>query len=102
MPSCDVCKGTGKEQCVSCEGKGNELGICFVCGGSGGRPIDKLGEIKWEICLNCDGVGRKHYSCEDCGGTGLRDGICIPCDGHGFYEDDNAAGQDKSAAREEK
>ena len=65
---CDQCVGTGKIECISCEGK-HEYDLC-VCAGVC-NPRSCFSET--EICPNCDVNG--DVRCEYCEGNGcvLRD-----------------------------
>lgn len=62
---CQVCEGTGKITCKTCNGSGR----CTSCNGSGK-----------ETCSHCHG----NKSCPNCNGTGKI--TCRRCEGSGWYQ----------------
>ncbi len=56
---CPDCRGTGKKNCIKCEGDGKISKFRNII----------TGVVTETICLDCEGYG--FFVCKNCGGTGI-------------------------------
>lgn len=76
---CQHCKGKGKYNCFSCDGKGKKE-VPAMC-----RPCNGTGEQRYGECAICCGAGSHPYTeevdCKSCDGDGEK--TCDKCYGSG-------------------
>lgn len=95
--NCSKCKGTGREKCSKCGGRGTVLGKCRSCHGTGKKPdafrhrctvCGGSGSVAGRMCVFCDGSGMKaesfSLSCDSCLGLGDSEYACASCHGSGY------------------